>query len=592
MVDQRFVTRIDTQAETRELKAYSQAVRGVGTATHKAGEEAQQATRKEEARADKLRRFKEQLERLTREELQHERAVNRGEKQTEEAARAARSRQRRIERLSRALREEERVQERVNRSIRDADRDVQKTGRAVDKLGGSFRNLTGLLAGAGGTAAALAQVRRELDAIFRMQEEAASAQTTVASAQRSLKLNLAGESEQTVQSTIESAGRIAQERGVPEAQVTEALAGAISATGGNIPLATQLTDFAAQVRPDQPSQLPMIAGALGDIGTAIGSDDPEQMLGFLLEVGRRSRLQEFRKQARNIPRALIGATEFGFEPGAAGAFFSALTKAAGDTEGELTGTAAIQFSKQLQEFFVDRGGETGMDAVRRLQREPELRAEFLANFSAEAKAIGPLRSLLREPEGDFAQMVREFRGSFGGVETQRALGRQTLRSLSSGELAKTAGVERTLNVLSEQLSLADIQGGRAGAIRDQLADIFRKTGRSDLAARVERLRFEAGTGLGEEESLAQLIGQLGQLQERLLNPVKSVGGGTMGGRPALIRPDPTEEQRTNAAILGQSIEQLRSIAGQGGDVQVNVIGQQYNREDPARAKPERREVAR
>jgi hypothetical protein len=586
-------------AETEGADQVIAALREVETrmdADVRSTERSAQAARRKEQQTGRLAT---KLRDLVADQARAERETREGAAQDEQATRAARRREQQIERLSRALAVEEDRQDEVNRRVREsisshraaaqgADENTQALGRADDAVGrmtGSVANMVTGLVGTGGLLLALRLVRAELDNIRQAQADAFGEQQTLASAQRQLKRNLVGATDEEVQQAIEGANRIASDRNVPNEVVTLAVADALSSVSGDIGLALQNVDLAAQFIPDQPDQIPVIAGGLGDIQGGIGTRDPEVALGYLLAAAGQSRITDFNRSATNIPPAVKAALAAGFTSEEAGALFSTLTTGTADRQGESSRTAAIQFSGGLKDFFegLERP-ERGGAAIAALQADPNLRQAYLDQLQIEQRARETIVNLVT-PGTEDASAFQSRQADFGDAATLEQAAIDKLRQLESGDLEQTANLNRILTSANEQLQAGNVGFGRVGAIRDKLTELLRSSGSSDLANKVAGLEFDLSNFEDSDEALAKLDELL---EQRLLSLFLDAGPATTSqieqaglGDAVLkegLRPLLNEDQLRAVEVIEQALDEINEFRGLGPE---NIPGKPLERLDRA-----------
>jgi len=471
-------------------------------------EEAAAVARVESADQRRIRQLdakRQRLVELQRRELQLEEAVRRGTVTEERAAEISRRRQGRVDRLAQSLRVESAAQRRANTAIQEGGGAAEKTGFSVAGLARSFSGLAGGLTAAGGVLAALRLVRAELEQIERLQGRAFQTQKTIASAERDLKLNLPGASDEEIQQAVEAARTLAEDRSIPIRDATLAIASGLTATGSNLGRAVDAADIAAQIRPDQPAQIPELTAALGGLGNSINDPDAIDAFGFLNIVAGKSRIADPSLQFRNIPTAIAGLVNAGFDNQSAGSLFAALTLGSDDRTGEQTGTASINLAEQLKQFFAEQGrDEVGLDAIRAIQADPQLQEQFLEGLTIEAKSRGSVRNLLTDPD---SQVAREFDSSlalFGDDAQIREAGEDKLRQLADGQLEANAQLNRDLASANDQLQAGNTTFGTVGAIRDQIVPLLENSGNSALATKFDKLNFDLSSFSSPDDALDQL----------------------------------------------------------------------------------------
>jgi len=221
-------------------------------------------------------------------------------------------------------------------------------GAGKTALLGSFATVAGGVATTVG--AGIKIIVDELRAAQALADKAAATQLSVAASRNVVIRNLPGASESQIQEVLTQNAGLASSTGVSETAINQARASALSASGGNVGASLDATEIAAKFLADRPGEIGDFAGSLLDLSKVTGSTDAKVNLGLLSAVGGLSRITDQRQQATNIPAALIGARGFGFNTAESASLFSALTTGSGDLTGASSGTATVQFARQLSEF--------------------------------------------------------------------------------------------------------------------------------------------------------------------------------------------------------------------------------------------------
>lgn len=478
------------------------------------------------------------LERLVREQVGYEQRLAAGERATEESTRAEARRRESIDRLGRELAQQEDAEDRVQREMRqtvEAHRDTQRasddTRTSTDSTAGAMNTLrtrAGQLAGALGVGSvlgtAIQSLRAEFQQLIDLQEKAFAVQIDLAGAERELNLNLATATPEERQEAFATVERIARERNLPQAQTTLAFAQAISAAGGDVELAGQQLDLAAQLFPNRPTELGQFAGAIGDVQSAVGTDDPLEALGFLGAIAGTARPTNFRNIAQNAPTAVrsVVGREFDFEAG--GALFSAITKAiGGEQSSEQARTATINFAEQLQSFFVDQNRpERGVDAIAALRQDDALRSEFIDGLAIEAAASRGVEEIVTTGESGIGAV---FDDALRRIESRdlAEVGQTTLENINAGNLQVLGEVQRALQSAQEQAFATNQEAALAGLLREEFPEVLRANGLSNLATRLESADFELSTGFGQREALQNVIDAFSDQASTLLEARRGLG---------------------------------------------------------------------
>lgn len=257
-----------------------------------------------------------------------------------------------------------REQERLKKELDETGTSGKSAG---DSLASAFdpKKLLGYAAGFVSIKTIVSAITAELRAQQEMIDKRNAAQLGVGESRNVLLRNLVGLSDAKVNQTLEASRRISNTTGVSEVSVNNALASAVSATGGNVQLSEQLVELATKYLKDRPDEIGDFSGSLGDMMRVTGSADPKVALGLLIKTGQLSRITSPAVMSRAAAPALINTLTFGGDGRTAAALYAALTTGAGDTKGEFTGTAEISLAQQLKEFdFGLKDRESGTSSAK------------------------------------------------------------------------------------------------------------------------------------------------------------------------------------------------------------------------------------
>lgn len=349
--------------------------------------------------------------------------------------------QEKLEKTAKLLKDQPELLAKEQQRLRD---EYEKTKQKIDDVGQqqestfSVERLARYALGFVSIHKAVELITEELRVQQEMIDKRTAAQMSVGESRNVLLRNLVGQDETTIRETLQSAARIATETGVSEVAINQALASAVSATSGNIPLSIDLVRDAAKFLSDRPSEIGEFAGTLGDLTRVTGTADARTSLGLLSRVGRLSRITSQALQARNIAPALVGTMAFGGDAPTSGALFAALTTGTGDVSGERTGTALISLAQQLDEAAQGKGvfakdfkpgdiqGDTLAERIRFLQQHRELAQRFVDRASFERKAVGAITQLLTDPASQIAREFAAGQSQFGDLAALRATGDEAI----------------------------------------------------------------------------------------------------------------------------------------------------------------------
>lgn len=445
---------------------------------------------------------------------------------------------------------------RLQKKLDDTKKASDAAGRSLAKAFGNeaLGYLTRWAGPAGIVAGAMGTITSEMRSQFDLIDKTASIKMGLSASRNVVLRNLPGVDDATRKAILEENQNLASSTGVSEVFINQARAEALSASAGNRVASLEAVRGSAQFLFDRPSDIGGFAGSLLDLSKVTGTTDADVNIGLLTQVAGLSRVSDARKQATSIPGALIGMRDMGFSTAESAAIYAALTEFAADLTGDSSGTASIDFAKQLRKFTA--GGTEGMTPGQKLaalQNDPDLRSQFLANFSAETKKLAPLEKLL-DPASPVAQRVAENIGKVGDNESLRRQGADAIRGLSVNELNRQSRSESSLKTLSEQLAALDPTSNLTLDAREDLTRILKQVGRSNLGANVSTALARFGDdsiGLSVDEA-DNLIGSVASdLEDGVAAQTKRIGRGsfkTIPGREAT----PTELQM--AALMRQHIE--------------------------------------
>jgi hypothetical protein len=246
------------------------------------------------------------------------------------------------------------------RAVAAENAKLQENGEAANKSAGFIDGLTGKMAGfvsglAGG-AAIINVIRSEYDALIERQGKAADANISLATEQEALLMNLGGAD---AEKTLESVRKLSKDTKVKEEDVTRAVNDAMAARADlGVEAVIKAVGSVAKVRKFAPSEMAGLASATVDTQkqTGLGTDES---LGFLLQLQGQARTKNLKGLAENFTPSVGGMMQMGLDRQTAGATLASLSHGMGDTTGAMTGTAGIQFAKQVREFGQASSGFTG-----------------------------------------------------------------------------------------------------------------------------------------------------------------------------------------------------------------------------------------
>lgn len=399
-----------------------------------------------------------------------------------------------------------------------------------DRLQSSAMSFAAGMLGAAGARRALRLFNDEIRDSIELSKEAAQTQIGVAGAGQLVTGALEGATNEQISIVHAQLRLIAAETKVPTADVLRAGAAAISATEQNLEIALPAVRLAAQVSPESPENMRIIAGALGDMFKATGIEDPGINLGILRQVGGKARIEQLVDQAATIPKSLVAQTTFGATVPEASAFIAWLTSASIDKLGLQSVTGATRSVQQMFEFFEkDRRGQRvlaregldfedlTLDPIISFLQEPRLAKQFMDTATFRAGIIGPMKALIETPESPLAQSFRQTREAMNQLDFSPGAGQRIVarRELALGE--DVARLVRAGASAQEQIKMVSAVQGRAGGLAQELPGTLRDTGTGAFGTRFRTAVFQGQQmfGMSAEEAA---ISALNVREEELRGP--------------------------------------------------------------------------
>lgn len=247
------------------------------------------------------------------------------------------------------------------RAVEAEQKKLTETGEAADKSGGLIGGLTSkmgtFVSGLSASAAVIATIKSEYDALIERQGKAKDVNLSLAAEQEALLMNLGGADAGAVAKNINTLSR---KSGIKEENVTRAVNEAMAARGDlGVDSVVNAVGSVSKIRKFAPSEMAGLAAATIDTQKQTGLSTDES-LGFLLQMQGQSRTKNLKGLAENFTPAVGGVMNFGASRQEAGAMLAALSHGMGDTSGAMTSTSAIQLAKQLREY--GRGGGPELQA--------------------------------------------------------------------------------------------------------------------------------------------------------------------------------------------------------------------------------------
>jgi len=365
--------------------------------------------------------------------------------------------------------------------------------------------------------AAIGLVTKEIQNMEEAQDKAADSQKTTADAQIKFLRNLGPVAAAEKDKILKGIREISKETGQTEATVYGTVSSAASARGSlSREAMLDATRLAARLAPESGSEQQATAGGLLDLAKVTGSGSAKENAGFMLAMGAQARVESLEAINKALVPATIGVAGYGGKPGDAGALVSTMTAVSGDQEGRFAGTAALQLTKQLEEFMPEKdrfsydergrkklqakgtGFSDPMERIRRLQADPALREKFLSKASFEEKGRKPIEQILTGGS-EAAKLLERNAADYPTGEAAAQAAEGFITDLLSGRLQESAGLERKLGAAADRGRVSDFESGDFGRIRRKTDELLQAHGGTYLERTAAAMDFRTrgiGNALG------------------------------------------------------------------------------------------------
>jgi hypothetical protein len=416
-----------------------------------------------------------------------------------------------------------RAWQRGKQAIAEFDKTGAKAGKT---FGGMFASTTKAIAGAaagfagvgsvlGGILLAANQLRAEWANITQQQAAAAQSNLTFEQSLAQAVRNASGifEAADVRQRSL----ALAAGANISPAKAAGIIGSAVTSTGvtnaAEADVAISSARAAAIYAPDLDATGTEALAGVAASGAKRFGVSPEAYIGYLQQVAGQANVRELTPLIENVAPVLSNLSEFGFSPAGAGSLVSTLTQGLGDTTGETSGTAAINFAKALRDRFGkdkrfqrDDGSFNPLGAMAVLQNDPELRAAFLDGGEilgekygkaalGKGKAIPTLEALITSPDTfQSKQMSGSFR-AIGGFDRGEATYDALVDSVRS--VTPTEQIKRLLESGTAGVQANDVTG-ISSIIREDGKKFQQSLGDSALGQRFSGFQREFDSGLGSD----------------------------------------------------------------------------------------------
>ena len=163
--------RIEAELERTGFNDAARAIKELGDAAEKSGDQAAKSVPKLQTREQQLAEQRQRLEQLIRSEVRYEDAMREGKAVTDRAVEASKRRRREIDKITRSLRDEDRIQQRVNNTVRQSSKAKSELSDAAKFALGGVSSLAAGFAGSYGLNAVVEEFNRHIEASNRLLRE-------------------------------------------------------------------------------------------------------------------------------------------------------------------------------------------------------------------------------------------------------------------------------------------------------------------------------------------------------------------------------------------------------------------------------------
>jgi hypothetical protein len=235
-----------------------------------------------------------------------------------------------------------------------AEKEIADANRSKEQMGAK---VLGFVAGYVSIQTAVSAVNGAIKDQIELQKESLAIATDIAKAQAGAVKNLTGLSSADKAKVLQEAKKLQADVGFSDQKyIAEAIGAGYSAIG-DIEATKSAVRAAAELSRNAPDELSTIASGALDVSQGSGIKDAAKNLGFLLQVGAVSRVEDPAALSRTLAPAISSGVntvpnqdrqQASIE---IGAIYSELNRFATDIEGRSTGTSTKELLSKMQEFF-------------------------------------------------------------------------------------------------------------------------------------------------------------------------------------------------------------------------------------------------
>jgi hypothetical protein len=392
----------------------------------------------------------------------------------------------------------------------------------LSKIGGAAAGFVGIGSAIGGMAAAAAIIKREYENLLQTQKSAADKQMDVATAQREALANLAPDAGMSDAEFVSWVEKTAKETGADPKSVYQS-AGAVLSMKGDLPVrqALETVEVSAAMNPHDVEAIKQNAAAQTNLMVRDPSFRAKDVAGQFLAAKMASPTISDKSFSQHIATGAAQGMSFGESAREAFALRATIGVGAGDAEGAVTASAAINFAKQLKELMPTvQGGTVGRIQALQTPEFAEVRSKLLGAFDdqkqsteksgllGEARAFSTLIELVQGRGTRATQLLESNLTSIPDTEGSAKYVDQLQQRMFRQPLQQSADLQRRLKGGAAALQLGNIGGGRQSITREGLQELLQNAGYDTATQGIALAEFEANTLVGGADPVAALGKQL------------------------------------------------------------------------------------
>lgn len=453
---------------------------------------------------------------------------------------------------------------------------------AAQSAGRTAMSAVAALTGIGGAVSAIMavanQLRVEVANIRSVQSEAGGTQIDFGKALAQAVKNIGGAMDPVKfrQAIIDAATRA----GVSEAKMATVVGAAAAGVGTNteeeVTSVIASAELVAKAYPElEQAEQGIAALGVTSIKRAAKLND-EEAIGLGLQGAAQHKSDTTQKFVTNVLGDVPKLMDLDTTAQEAMGILSTFSQLMGDTEGSTSGTAAIVTLKELAERFPEI--PTAMERIQKVQSSPVEFKKYMEGGEYNGRKFGEaamgrgdayttVRGLMR---GDSKQVedLKTRTAAIGGKDKWTAATEANSKALDSLFEVVQNRIDNTLKSATAGVQVANMSGGAGGIARDNLQQILKASGLSDIEVQASIAKFEWNTGLGGKLANQEVVQQLTAQASDLKNPKVPEYGVPMGGIGASFGPgvtyrrDPTkatDEDRLKANRLEMAAKSLGEL---------------------------------